>query len=83
MSATCSLFPPASWGPLVFLPVTLSMCLRKRKKKKNNIWRQKNVSKWLHWEAIIWLEECVCVCVYIDRSFLTTLWEMECWKLRS
>ena len=24
MSATCSLFPPAAWGPLAFLPATLS-----------------------------------------------------------
>ena len=24
-SATCSLFPPAAWGPLAFLPVTLSL----------------------------------------------------------
>ena len=25
MFATCSLFPPATWGPLAFLPVTFSL----------------------------------------------------------
>ena len=47
MSATCNLFPPTSWGPLVFLPVNPVNVFEKQKKKKT-IWWQKNVSKWLH-----------------------------------
>ena len=66
MSATCSLFPPAAWGPLAFLPATLSELmpyhfgciywLEGRRLKGMRLHRAHQKRKW-KWKSLncIWL----------------------------